>query len=784
MLKFRFAKIIFKLQSFFIIPQYWKPFPFLERIFARVLIKLNYRAEIHRFITSQNIYSAVRIALAIVIPAMILAHYGLLKEYFLFPLGTSFVGLTDMPGTYHRRRNALILAIITFSLTALTASLLKDWEVMKFAEIVIFGLFFSLIGVYGQRFAAVGGLTLVVLAVFLDGHLSEGALIKNLVIFFLGCLWFLVIFIIVTKLQPYKLASQLIGENYAELAEYLKIKAKFYESDADFESLYKLVIAKQVIIKNLQEETREVVFKTRQIVNESTTTSRLLMLMFLNSVDLFEKMMTADQDYKKLHQNFEDSEILKKISEHLLLLADEIKHIGINIQSGGKGTALSDFRTELGALHNEYFSLRNREMRAENLEDFMSLRLVMTRITEFSDDIHAIYLIFSQDTKLAKTLSTGLDYEKFLPSEEPLNFKVLFSNISLKSAHFRHAVRITLALLIAYSVSKLEFLNINRSYWILITIVAIMRPAFSTTKYRNLLRLYGTVAGAIVSYFILLYVNSSSALFAILCVSMILCFSFLKNAYAYAVFFMTVYIFITFNFIYPVNIDLLFKERLIDTLIAGIIAFLVSYFVLPVWEHTQNISLMKMSAESNLKYFTVVIEKLRDHQNSINYKIVRKDAIINLANLSDNFQRMLSDPKNQQQKLEYIHQFVNTSHLITAYTASLSLYGNSKKDFSTIDLKNWHAKIGAEFFITISILNEHDENLSDAKQLAKIRPEDEVDVLIEKRKSEIEEFEFYDRRDQRNMSQLTELKNIHDLFILLSDVVHEQRKVAEKLKNL
>jgi hypothetical protein len=35
---------------------------------------------------------------------------------------------------------------------------------------------------------------------------------------------------------------------------------------------------------------------------------------------------------------------------------------------------------------------------------------------------------------------------------------------------------------------------------------------------------------------------------------------------------------------------------------------------------------------------------------------------------------MISDPKNQQKKLEVVHQFVATSHLITAYTASLSQY--------------------------------------------------------------------------------------------------------------
>jgi hypothetical protein len=37
---------------------------------------------------------------------------------------------------------------------------------------------------------------------------------------------------IVSTLQPYKLASQVVGENYLELADYLRIKAKYYTKES------------------------------------------------------------------------------------------------------------------------------------------------------------------------------------------------------------------------------------------------------------------------------------------------------------------------------------------------------------------------------------------------------------------------------------------------------------------------------------------------------------------------------------------------------------------------
>ena len=745
---------------------------------------MNYSAELKKFVTSQYVYSAIRITLATVLPCLVLAHFGILKEYFLFPLGTSFVALCDQPGPFIRRRNALTFAIFCFVLVALIASLVMKILPLVILEVIVFGMFFSIIGVYGQRLAAVGSLSLVVLAIFIDGHLTGENIFKSLLIFACGCAWFLLIFLIVTTIQPYKLASQMIGENYLQLAEFLKIKANYYQKNPDFDKLTTHVIAKQIEIKNLQEETRETVFKTRTIVNESTTTSRLLMLMFLNSMDLHEKLMTSESDYQKLQQSFEDSMILVQIHDYLNLLSEEITNIGISLQIGTRAKSMFNLDVEMQNLNYHYFELRNKEMTVDNLENFMILRQILMRINEITKEISDIYKVFSQDIKLAKSLSTGLDLRKFLPNEEKLNFKVLKNNISFSSSHFRHAIRITIALLIGYLFSQFKFLGIGHTYWILITVVAILKPAYSITKKRNLLRLYGTIAGAVIAYGILHFLHIHSLLFGILLISMIMCFSFLKGKYFWAVLFMTIYVFLSFNFLSPGNVNVIFKDRIVDTIVAGIIAFAVSYIILPVWEHTQNLDLMKKSAESNLTYFQSVMSKfLTDDFNLEDYKVKRKNAIISLANLSDNFQRMISEPKNQQKKLEVVHQFVATSHLLTAYTASLSQYSQNNERYPEIDAESWSKKVEAEMNQTYTLLKGNGINEA-LKMESRIEPEDSsIEDLIIQRKNELMENESYDLRDPNKISHLTELKNIHDVLELIYDVAKEQRKVIEKYKN-
>ena len=103
-----------------------------------------------------------------------------------------------------------------------------------------------------------------------------------------------------------------------------------------------------------------------------------------------------------------------------------------------------------------------------------------------------------------------------------------------------------------------------------------------------------------------------------------------------------------------------------DTILGSVIAYVVAAVVLPVWEHEQIDRLIKEALEANRKYFNIVASMFTGEPvNMTFYKLYRKDAFVALANLSDAFQRMLSEPKNKQMKMEHYHQFVATNiHLL------------------------------------------------------------------------------------------------------------------------
>ena len=101
----------------------------------------------------------------------------------------------------------------------------------------------------------------------------------------------------------------------------------------------------------------------------------------------------------------------------------------------------------------------------------------------------------------------------------------LRANLSLDSAAFRHAVRLAVCVGLGEAVGR--YLELRRSYWLPMTVAIVLKPDFTATISRGVLRLSGTFAGLLLS----------TALFHLLPggrwieVALIGCFTFLARAY-------------------------------------------------------------------------------------------------------------------------------------------------------------------------------------------------------------------------------------------------------------
>ncbi len=135
--------------------------------------------------------------------------------------------------------------------------------------------------------------------------------------------------------------------------------------------------------------------------------------------------------------------------------------------------------------------------------------------------------------------------------------------------------------------------------------------------------------------------------------------------------FLTIYIIISFHFLNPSEFTTLIEQRVLDTLIGSMIAGIAARFILPVWGREEiNLSLHEM-LKANYNYFNAALVAMGRSDEFKAFNKARNEAVVALTNLSDNFQRILTEPKRVRQA-EQLHQFVIASHILNGHIAALS----------------------------------------------------------------------------------------------------------------
>jgi uncharacterized membrane protein YccC len=389
---------------------------------------------------------------------------------------------------------------------------------------------------------------------------------------------------------------------------------------------------------------------------------------FLDTVDLFETILTSEQDHEKLQEHLSHTGILPHFANLLQALAGYLKETGVAIQEGKSMEPKEDLRLWLSGLEDTYAASRHENLNAENAEYYTGLRHVLNGIADLISRIDRLTVYTSYDRKLKNTRK--VDYERFVvPSY--INGRLLFDNLGFQSNIFRYSLRMAVAIMAGYALSL--YLPLGHSYWILLTIVVILKPAYALTRKRNNERLLGTFAGGIAGVGVLFATQNTLLLLAILIASMTGAFSLMRIRYWLSVALLTLYVLVALYLLKPGDYTPIFTDRLLDTFIGSLIAISFTRIIPPIWERDQLKPLLVKAIETNREYFGYIAESLCGKPINISqYKWYRKETYVALANLGEAFQRMLNEPKSRQQSGEFLHPMVVSCHVLASRIATLS----------------------------------------------------------------------------------------------------------------
>lgn len=741
---------------------------------------MNFSSVLTKFAISQHLYRGLVICVGVLLPCLILQHYGLFGKMIALPMGTLIVSLTDNPGPHIRRRNMLLISIAVYLAVAITTSYLRHFPGIIFVLIVVYGLFFSLIGVFGNRATVIGSMALVIFTFNLDDHLSQGLYLQSAFYFFLGGVWYMVIFFALDWLKPYLVIEQLMSEYLYEIGKYLHLKSLYYHPDPDMDDINQKLIASQTHIRAQQDELREILFKTRVMVNESTKKGRSLMAIFLDSLDLFERIMTTQYNYAHLHTIMEDSHIMPYFGGYISRLSHEIEKIALSLPLERALPENKDLVASYKKCEAFFFKLRSKRLNADTINDFIMLRQILNSLKDLTNRVITLqaatnfnhYANKKKDQRIVENLN------KYVPTDN-YDLRLLKDNISMQSDHFRHAIRVTVALMAGYIISL--FLPIGHTYWLLLTIVVLLKPAYSLSKQRNIYRLVGTLLGIAIGFLTIHFIHNETTLFILLAIFMTLGYGMIKLNYMVATLGITVFVVLAYAFLNPTGINGMITDRVADTVLACAIAWLTSYFILPVWESSHIDTHMKNALQSNFEYFETTAATLHTSlYDDEKFRMARKNAFIQLGNLTDVFQRMMTEPKRKQHKMSLVHAFVSTSHILTSYIASLSYYTHTHKyDFDSTAIDNSLEQIKIEFEKAIDLLQYRDEQYR-LKDLPILPRNPELQSLLDQRKEEIVHGGI-DSLSTEVGQKLSDLKALQSLLELINSNLYEQNRIIYKL---
>lgn len=743
-----------------------------------------YIKNIRFFFKSSSFQKGLVLTVAILIPIIILNVIGFQKLSFSVAIGVLLNAPSDVPGSLRRKVNSILISIVLTMLVTLITIYARPffWLLLVVLAVLSFGV--SLISVYGSRGALISFSGLLAIVLGLANHEFSGTDIWiHVGLIGVGGLWYLLVSLLFYRISPKKDEDELLKDTLSLTGDYLKLRAGLLMKNAKRENLQKEALKLQTQISEKHEILRELLLITRKRTGRSHFDEKRL-LIFISLVDILELALANTWDYKKIDQLFENQQDSLKpfqelnlvIGKHLKILADliitksKLPLKSVLLEALSKANeAIDDFvvKVKLPEARDGAIMLRNLyDYQEKQVYEVRSIRRVLANV------------------KNASSLSIKRqEADQFITHQE-YSFSIILENLSFQSPIFRHALRLTIAILFSYVLGF--FIGIKNPYWIVLTLIVIMRPNYGLTKQRSLNRVAGTIAGAAIASVIIL-LTQNVIIYAVLAVfSLTFAFALVQQSYKIAATFVTIHIVFLYALLEPNAFEII-KFRVLDTFIGAAIALAANYVLWPSWEFMNLQKVLQEVIQKNKNYLQATQNLYHTKKiTQLGYKIPRKEAFLAISNLNAAFERMTQDPKSKQKEYELIYELVTLNNTILSAIASLGSFiqnHHTTEAFSQFDIIIRH--IDSLFTIASTNLNRAHEpvEISDFHVTeAEEKLLDSYENLSKKREKEIQEGKI--TIQQEMLLHLQEAHLLYNQLIWLRNLSENLRKSAIKYREV
>lgn len=481
-----------------------------------------------------------------------------------------------------------------------------------------------------------------------------------------GALLYLLWGTLTTHLLNRRYRAQLLAECIHSFAQILRTQAGRFAPSPDHQALLARMLQQQAALAEHLQNTRDVVLES-----PTKPARQRLAAMLLSLLEARDHQLACDLDLDYLLKHQAGVSLLPALEQTLLATATRLDALSLSLLLGLPNRhidAIPDLRPQLaGVLPPRQTSgdpLTPEPLQTGAPDTVALLHNMADRIGHINDEAVKISALARGDT--APELAAVRTQWQLFVSTTTWSWRPLLGQLTWRAPTLRYALRASLAMGAGYVIS-MHLPWVSHEYWILLTIMVVMRGNLSQTLERRNARVAGTLAGCVAVMFILAAQPGARTIFLIVALSTGLAHAFALRRYLYTSIAATVSGLLQAHMLL-VGVQPTFAvfERIADTILGAVLAWLFSY-VLPAWERNQIPALVRRSVLAQKEHARLALALLDAAKTSdLPWRLARREAYNSLSDVTLATQRSMAEPANVRPPLEPLEALQARSYQLLA----------------------------------------------------------------------------------------------------------------------
>ena len=659
--------------------------------------------DLGEYFKSTDFSKAILLGIALTLPIIAGVKLDILDIGITITVGALLASPSDVSGSIQHKITGILLATLLAMIVSLIGGYLHFslWLFVPILGILMFSI--SYLSIYGFRASLISFTGLFALVLSFSTVSPDMLPFERALLIGLGGIWYVALATVWYYIYPKGQTEYYLSKTLKLTADYLRTRGELVGESEDRTELLKKLLNTQTELTTTHETLRDILIASRTGSGKSNYEGKRL-LIFVQLVDMLELAMSHPVNYARTDEFFKmKPEQLADFQNLLFAMGNRLNLISAylsNPKKLRKSSKIEDYLQQIKLDISAYKS-HSRENFDENL---LLLRNLFKYQKEQAKKIEKIEWLLKNPAQREISLLKNEESRKFL-TKQSYDFDVLIENFNLRSPIFKHSLRLAVMTIIGYGVGMV--FSLQNPYWILLTLIVIMRPTFGLTKTRSIERTIGTLIGGALAAAIILITQNTTVYAILAIVTLVIAYSMVQRNYKATATFITLSVVFIYALLQP-DIFNVIQYRVVDTLIGAGLATLGNLLLWPAWEiHGIQKTLLE----------TIIANRVYLEETRAEYKVSRKQAFLAMSDLSAAFQRMTQEPKSKQKNLDKVYEITVLNHTFLSSLASLSTYilnnptTPASKNFKKVSSKISQNLLEAERILKKEISETDTENI-------------------------------------------------------------------------